>query len=155
MGKKSLLLFGIGVCGAAALATIGAVRADPIIVDETMAEQLLGPHAITLQWLGSGTLKDAGTAEVQDAGEVWTLKGRQDAKEGFVDVDGIITAVDATSFKFKGTIITQVSYIFGGKPCTREGEFVFLKKGSRKYWRMQSIDNPCDSAADYVDIYLR
>ena len=39
--------------------------------------------------------------------------------------------------------------------ATRDGAFTFLKKGKRKYWRMQSIDNPCDLAADYVDLYLR
>jgi hypothetical protein len=31
----------------------------------------------------------------------------------------------------------------------------FKITGKRKYWRMQQFDNPCDEAADYVDIYFR
>ncbi|MDY0874261.1 hypothetical protein [Dongia rigui] len=133
----------------------GAAWADPAVSDQAMAEKLLGTHAITLQWLGTGTLKDAGKAEVKALAGEWHLTGRQDAAEGSVEVDGIVTFVDATSFGFKGKIVTQVTHINGGKACSRDGEFVFFKKGKRKYWRMQSIDNPCDVAADYVDIYLR
>jgi hypothetical protein len=129
--------------------------ADPTISDAAMSKKLLGTHAITLQWLGSGTLKDAGTAEVKAVDGEWRLTGRQEAAEGFVSVDGIVTTIDATSFGFRGKIVTEVTHINGGKACTRDGDFVFLKKGNRKYWRMQSIDNPCDLAADYVDIYLR
>ncbi|WP_374313330.1 hypothetical protein [Dongia sp.] len=129
--------------------------ADPAIADPAMAQKLLGTHAITLQWLGSGTLKDAGTAEVKAMDGEWRLSGRQEAAEGFVSVDGIVTSIDATSFRFRGKIVTEVSHINGGKACIREGDFLFLKKGKRRYWRMQSIDNPCDLAADYVDIYLR
>jgi hypothetical protein len=133
----------------------GSASADPTITDQAMAKKLLGQHAMTLQWLGTGTLKDAGKAEVKAQDGEWHLSGRQDAAEGFVEVAGVVTFVDATSFGFKGKIVTQVTHIYGGKACTRDGEFVFLKKGKRKYWRMQSIDNPCDMAADYVDIYLR
>ena len=137
--------------------TLGAnsAAADPSITDQTMAKKLLGQHAVTLQWLGTGTLKDAGKAEVKALDGEWHLTGRQDAAEGSVEVDGIVTFIDATSFGFKGKIVTQVTHIYGGKACTRDGEFTFLKKGKRKYWRMQQIDNPCDMAADYVDIYLR
>ncbi|HVJ40960.1 MAG TPA: hypothetical protein VM639_05665 [Dongiaceae bacterium] len=120
-----------------------------------MAQRLLGKHALTLQWLGSGTLKDAGQAEVRNDNGTWRLTGRQEAKEGHVSLDGVVTAVDATTFAFTGKIITNVSYINKGQDCTRDGNFTFAKKGSRKYWRLLQIDNPCDRAADYVDIYLR
>jgi hypothetical protein len=145
----ALVLFAMIALGA------GAAAADPSITDQAMAKKLLGQHAITLQWLGTGTLKDAGKAEVKAQGGEWHLTGRQEAAEGSVEVDGIVTSIDATSFGFKGKIVTQVTHINGGKACTRDGEFTFLKKGKRKYWRMQQIDNPCDMAADYVDIYLR
>lgn len=133
----------------------GLAGAEPKIADAAMAKKLLGTHAITLQWLGTGTLKDAGKAVVSDKDGEWHLTGRQDAAEGFVEIDGIVTAIDGDTFDFKGRIVTQVTHIYGGKACTRDGEFTFLKKGKRKYWRMQSIDNPCDLAADYVDLYLR
>jgi hypothetical protein len=130
-------------------------QADPHIKDQAMAQKLLGKHALTLQWLGTGTLSDAGTAEVTDENGGWHLTGKQQAKEGYVTLDGTVTEVDAKTFAFTGKIITNVSYINQGKDCLRNGDFTFAQKGNRKYWRMQQIDNPCDEAADYVDIYLR
>jgi hypothetical protein len=37
----------------------------------------------------------------------------------------------------------------------RQGDFTFKVTGKRKYWRMQEMDNPCDEATDYVDIYYK
>jgi len=140
---------------ALSLATAPSSFADPAITDKAMAQKLLGQHALTLQWLGSGTLRDAGKAEVKAENGTWHLTGHMEAKEGHVSLDGIVTAIDATTFAFTGKIITNVSYINQGKDCLRDGNFTFAKKGTRKYWRLQQIDNPCDQAADYVDIYLR
>ena len=67
----------------------------------------------------------------------------------------LVTRVDANEFGFRGKIVTQVSHINGGAPCTRDGEFTFRATGSRKYWRLQQMDNPCDSVTDYVDVYFR
>ena len=132
-----------------------AALADPTITDQKMADKLYGKHALTLQWLGTGDLKTAGSVEVSEVDGDWRLTGRQEADEGFVELEGVVKAVDATTFSFSGEIVTQVSYINNGKPCSRSGDFTFLKKGKRKYWRLQQMDNPCDMAADYVDIYLR
>ena len=139
----------------AALLLPTIAHADPAITDQKAAKQLLGRHALTLQWIGTGGLKDAGRVEVKEDGDQWRLTGRMDAKEGFVSLDGIVTAVHKTTFVFKGKIVTQVDHIFEGKECAREGEYTFERKGDRKYWRMYPIDNPCDMAADYIDIYLR
>lgn len=131
-------------------------QADPAITDQKAAKQLLGKHALTLQWIGTaGSLKDAGTAEVKEEAGEWRLTGRNDAKEGFVSLDGVVTKVDKTSFTFKGKIVTRVEYIYEGKECARDVEVTFERKGSRKYWRMYPIDNPCDAVADYIDIFLR
>ena len=140
---------------ALALGAASAAHADPAITDHKAAKQLLGKHALTLQWIGTGGLKDAGSAEVKEDGGEWRLTGRMDAKEGFVSLDGVVTKVDKTTFTFKGKIVTRVEFIYEGKECAREGEYIFERKGARKYWRMYPIDNPCDQAADYIDIYLR
>ena len=139
----------------AALCAASTAHADPAITDQKAAKQLLGKHALTLQWIGTGGLKDAGSAEVKEDGDTWRLTGRMDAKEGFVSLDGEVTAVHKTTFIFKGKIVTKVYHIFEGKECAREGEYSFERKGARMYWRMYPIDNPCDMAADYIDIYLR
>jgi hypothetical protein len=132
-----------------------SASADPVISDQKAAKQLLGKHALTLQWIGTGGLKDAGTAEVKAENGEWRLTGRNDAKEGFVSLDGVVTKVGKTTFTFKGKIVTRVEYIYEGKECARDVEVTFERKGSRKYWRMYPIDNPCDTAADYIDIFLR
>ena len=137
------------------LCAVSAAQADPAITDQKAAKQLLGKHALTLQWLGSGTLRDAGAAEVKEDSGDWRLTGRMDAEQGFVTIDGIVTAIGKTTFTFKGKVVTRVSFIYDGQDCAREGEYTFERKGARKYWRMYPIDNPCDIAADYVDIYLR
>jgi hypothetical protein len=139
----------------AALSAASVAHADPVITDQKAAKQLLGKHALTLQWIGTGGLKDAGSAEVKQEGDQWRLTGRKDAKEGFVSLDGVVTKIDKATFTFKGKIVTQVYHIYEGKECAREGEVTFERKGARKYWRMYPVDNPCDQAADYIDIYLR
>jgi hypothetical protein len=139
----------------AALCVASAAQADPVINDQKAAKQLLGKHALTLQWIGTGGLNDAGSAEVKQEGSAWHLTGRKDAKEGFISLDGVVSKIDKTTFTFKGKIVTKVAFIYEGKECAREGEYTFERKGTRKYWRMYPIDNPCDQAADYIDIFLR
>jgi hypothetical protein len=146
------LLLGLAACAFCA----ASAQADPVINDQKAAKQLLGKHPITLQWIGTGGhLKDAGVAEVKQENGEWRLTGRNDAKEGFVAIDGIITEIDKTTFTFKGKVVTKVEFINEGKECPREVEVTFERKGNRKYWRMYPFDNPCDVAADYIDIFLR
>ncbi len=115
---------------------------------------LLGKHKVSLQWISWDYF---GTATVTNKSGVFYLKGGQKQRKGtdYLKIDGVITQIDAKEFKFDGTIITQISHINNGESCTRTGEMTFRITGKRKYWRMQEIDNPCDTAADYVDIYFR
>jgi len=128
---------------------------DKTVVNDARAKaMLLGRHKLSLQWISWDYF---GSANVTQRGGVLYLKGSQRQREGadFLSVDGIITSIDAKEFSFSGKIITQISHINGGKPCARSGDFTFRITGKRKYWRMQEIDNPCDAAADYVDIFFR
>ena len=132
-----------------------AFAQEKTVVNNTKAKtMLLGKHLLSLQWISWDYF---GTATVTNKNGVFYLKGTQKAKKGsdYVKIDGVITQIDAKEFKFDGTIITQISHINNGEPCTRTGEMTFKITGKRKYWRMQEIDNPCDTAADYVDIYFR
>jgi hypothetical protein len=128
---------------------------DRTVVNSAKAKQmLLGRHKLSLQWISWDYF---GKVAVTERKGLLYLKGRQDGRgsDDFVSIDGVITEVGEKQFVFNGTVITQVSHIFGGEPCKREGELTFKITGKRKYWRMQQIDNPCDEAADYVDIYFR
>ena len=134
---------------------VAASAQDRTVIKSAKARQmLLGKHKLSLQWISWDYF---GSATVVDKKGVLRLNGRQSGRGStdFVSVDGTITSVDEKEFTFNGKIITQISHINGGKPCTRDGEFIFKITGKRKYWRMQQFDNPCDEAADYVDIYLR
>ena len=70
-------------------------------------------------------------------------------------IDGEITRIEAKSFTFVGKIETSVSHINGGEVCLREGEMTFRITGTRKYWRLMQMDNPCSEVTDYVDIFFR
>lgn len=125
-----------------------------VVNDAKASQMLLGKHKLSLQWISWDYF---GTASVVNRNGVYTLKGEQKGRGNtdFVKVDGTVRSIDAKQFVFDGTIITQISHINGGTPCTREGEMTFRITGKRKYWRLQQIDNPCDRVADYVDIFFR
>jgi hypothetical protein len=126
-----------------------------VIKDAAAAQKLLGEHRLQLQWIAYES-KVPGKAAVVDEGGVWKLKGQQkDAKGNSVTVDGIITEVAAKTFAFEGTIVTTIDHINAGQPCVRKGKMSFLLYGARPYWRLTQIQNPCDSATDYVDLFLR
>jgi hypothetical protein len=114
--------------------------------------RLLGKHKLSLQWI---SWKDLGDAVVTEDADGIHLKGEQRGGDDFVTVDGLVTDIANGSFTFEGQIVTRVSYINQGQPCVRSGRMTFSIKGKRRYWRLREMDNPCDTATDYVDLYLR
>ena len=125
------------------------------VVNNAKAKQmLLGKHKLSLQWISWDYF---GVVNITDKDGVLMLKGAQKQRNGtdYLTIDGVITQIDAKEFKFDGKIITQVSSINNGAPCNREGEMIFRITGKRKYWRLMTIDNPCEQAADYVDIFFK
>jgi hypothetical protein len=113
---------------------------------------LMGDHLLSLQWVN---WQSFGKASVTEDGEKLILKGEQRKDGDFVTVDGVITEVLANGFRFHGKVTTRVSHINKGQPCVRDGNLTFIASGGRKFWRMQEMNNPCDEAADYVDVYFK
>jgi hypothetical protein len=140
-----LTIFGLSFQAFGQKATVNSAKA------KTM---LLGKHKLSLQWISWDYF---GTATVTNKGGVLYIKGEQKSrKDGdFVRIDGVITEINAKDFKFDGKIVTQVSHINGGEPCVREGEMTFKITGTRKYWRLMEMNNPCEGVTDYVDIFFR
>ena len=138
------------------LAVAASAQDKTKINDRAAAQMLLGKHRLSLQWVSWDYF---GTAGVTNRAGVYkiagTQRGRGKASSDFVEIKGTIIAIDKKEFAFKGTITTQVSHINDGKPCVRDGEFTFKITGTRKYWRLQQMDNPCDPVTDYVDVYFR
>jgi len=123
--------------------------------DANAAAMLRGSHLFSLQWISWDYY---GKAAVKRKAGVYSISGEQRGRgesTDFVTIEGTIKSIDTKEFVFDGTIVTQVSHINGGQPCTRQGEFTFKITGTRKYWRLMQMDNPCDPVTDYVDIYFR
>jgi hypothetical protein len=136
-----------------AFGTAIAQSTVPTTINDSPAKAaLLGERRLALQWI---SWEKFGKATVSEDKGVLRIKGEQrlPGKTDFLTIDGIITEVNAKDFQFRGTIVTQVSYIAQGKPCTREGEFTFKITGQRKYWRMAQMNSPCDGVVDYVDVF--
>jgi len=112
---------------------------------------LLGDHLLSLQWVSWDRF---GRATVSEESGKLKLKGEQRKDGDYVTVEGIVTDVLPNGFRLQGKVITRVSHINQGKPCVRDGNFTFRASGARKFWRMQEMNNPCDEAADYIDIYF-
>lgn len=147
----------VAILGLVALSFTFAVGQDRTVVRDKKARQMLiGRHLLSLQWI---SWDHFGRATATERRGVIYLKGRQDgrgqSKGDFVTLDGVVTEIDAKQFTFDGTIVTKISHINGGEPCERKGILNFRITGTRKYWRLQQMDNPCDQATDYVDIYFR
>ncbi len=142
------------ILAASLFSASGFTQQKTEVNDANAAKMLRGRHLLSLQWI---SWDHFGSANITQRGGVYYLKGEQKGRgnDDFLRIDGVITSIDKTAFVFEGTVETQISHIFGAKPCKREGTLNFRITGKRKYWRMQQMDNPCDEAADYVDIYFR
>lgn len=125
-----------------------------IVNDSKAKTMLLGKHRFSLQWISWDYF---GAATVTQKGGILYLKGEQKSRKDsdFVKINGRLTEINARNFKFEGTIITRVSHINSGEPCKREGEMTFKITGTRKYWRLAEMDNPCEGVTDYVDIFFK
>ncbi len=115
-------------------------------------KKLLGKHLFSLQWI---SWEQFGTAIVKKKDGELTIKGKQELKGDYVLLEGTVKIVNEKHFVVTGKVTTKVHHINGGQPCSREGDFDFLVTGQRKYWRMQQMQNTCDSVTDYVDVFFK
>jgi hypothetical protein len=127
-------------------------------LDAAARARLVGKHKLTMQWLGWGDLSHSGRLVIEDRGDVLSVSGEQSGQGenlgDYLKIAGKIVSASKDGFVFTGDITTRVSHIAEGAECKRSGTFTFKTKGARKYWRMQEMDNPCDTATDYVDVYF-
>lgn len=125
-----------------------------VINSQYAKRKLVGRHFLSLQWISWDWL---GRAYVNNRKGVYYLTGSQKGRgnDDRLKIDGIITEINRYDFKFNGRITSKISDLNDGEECVREGDMTFAITGKRKYWRLQEMNNPCDTATDYVDIYFR
>ena len=118
----------------------------------TAAEKkLLGKHMFSLQWI---SWEQFGTAVVTRGKQGLEIDARQELDGDFVTLKGTIEIIDEKAFNFTGEVVTRVHHINNGIACKRDGTFEFRATGTRKYWRMQQMENPCDPVTDYIDVFF-
>ncbi len=108
---------------------------------------------ISLQWISFNT---PGKAELEKLSDGWfAIKGEQtDSNNEYLKIEGKIKRLNNTQISFNGTIITYVKSNNGGVPCEKRGDQIFLKKGDRKYYRLQKMENCAGGRlVDYVDLF--
>lgn len=155
INRNLLLIFlSLGLCPALCAQAPGAGEGRTVIKDKQARARLLGEHRLSLQWISWDYF---GKAVVKENRGLLSISGEQKGRGtgDYLRIEGVFTEVDTAEVKFKGTIETRVSHINQGNPCKREGEMTFRITQNRRYWRLKEMDNPCDEATDYVDIYFR
>ena len=134
---------------------LSEVPTAPEVKDKAAVKKLVAKHGLTLQWIES---KQKGAAKIWNDASYVRIQGEQrDAATGnFVTVEGWITKIEAKQFTMRGRIVTQTTHIAGGAECVRDGDFTYLIKGGRKFWRLQEMENSCagDGTVDYVDVTI-
>lgn len=151
----SALALGYGQSPSLAEEKSSETKVKTVIKDASWKKRLMGRHMLSLQWI---SWEKFGSATVSEKDGTLFIKGEQvskDKKNDYLKIDGIITEVSPKQFKFRGKVLTRVSFINDGKECVRDGDLTFAVKGNRKYFRMKEMDNPCDTATDYVDVYFK
>lgn len=126
-----------------------------IVNSPTAAKKLAGKHKLNLQWIGWDNWAEFGNLKVTDRQGMMVMRGNQTKGEDYLQIDGKIVSIEDKQFTFQGKIVTQVSHINKGEACERNGEMIFKITENRKYWRLQQMQSPCDTATDYVDIFMR
>ena len=115
---------------------------------------LIGQHGMTLQWI---SWDFRGIVKITEEDKVLKIKGEQKSKDGkgdYVSIDGALEVISDRELKFTGKITTKIHYNNGGNPCEKDGVHTFKRTGTRKYFRLQEMQN-CDGVVvDYVDLYF-
>lgn len=113
-----------------------------------------GKHLFSLHWISQSKF---GTVVIKKINqEKYRVKGAQrDEKGNFVTIDGYLKPINKGEMKFYGEIQSKVSGNNNGEVCIKKGEYTFLCKRGRKYWRLQEMKN-CEEGflVDYIDIFF-
>jgi hypothetical protein len=121
-----------------------------IVTDRAALARLRGNSGVTLQWISFESPR-RGHVTVTESGGAIHLRGRQAGNGGELTLDGDVVAIGPRSFTFRGEI-SIVGAPDATRNCLRAGTYEFRATGTRRYWRLQQMEE-CEGLTDYVDIY--
>ena len=113
-----------------------------------------GKHLFSLHWISESKFGAVVIKKINQ--QKYSVKGNQrDEKGNFVTIDGYLKPINKGEMKFYGEIQSKVSGNNNGKVCVKKGEYTFLCKRGRKYWRLQEMKD-CEGGevVDYIDIFF-
>lgn len=122
------------------------------VVNRAALDRLKRNSGISLQWISWDNSR--GHVRVEETDGLVRLRGAQEQRNGpgRLEIDGVVTRIDATSFVFQGRVAMRRAPEDRAE-CLRDGTMTFRITGSRRYWRMQEME-ACAGLTDYVDIYF-
>lgn len=122
------------------------------VVDRAALDRLRRNSGISLQWIAWDNSR--GRVRVVEVDGLVRLQGSQQQRNGpgRLEIDGVVTRIEATSFVFQGRV-TMRQAPQDRAECLRDGRLTFRVTGTRRYWRMQEME-ACGGLTDYVDIYF-
>jgi hypothetical protein len=147
----------INALALAVLVIVCAFPRDSRSADD-VEDLVLGNHILTLQWLSFR--KGLGKANIyKKDGEILIEGKQQENYQGhlnYMSIQGKIRIISASELEFEGKIVTKIHHINAGVPYERNGKFLLKARGSRKYWRMQNMEQPDGeyTVTDYIDIFF-
>jgi hypothetical protein len=137
---------------------VGPKQAIPVtteVRDIAAKTRLIGKRRFSLHWISWDYF---GTVQATEQNGLIRLNGEQRSRTStdFIQIEGVVTTIQASNFKFLGKITQQVTHLNGGKTCTLDGLMTFAITQNRKYWRLQEpeMDACDDTATSYVDIFF-
>jgi hypothetical protein len=112
----------------------------------------IGKHVFGVQFIWG----HYGSATITQEGNILRIEGSQYSKDKseYCKIKGEIETLSDTRFKVKGVISTMLKDCCG--EVEKTGEFIFLRSGKRKFWRMQQAEQFCDpytKCAYYIDVF--
>jgi len=124
------------------------------VTDEAEKARLVGRHGLTLQLIGNEPQGEVVVFE--DLGLIYLTGWQQGQSSGdSLQIEGWVWKVEATSFRFSGTITYSVATVTGQTNCSRSGDYIFSRPANRTYWRLETTVSPCGKWDQLIDIHLR
>ena len=135
---------------------IDSLRRPEAFTADTLARNAASPsgkNPITLHWISWDKPGEA-TLEAMPDGSYQISGAQANENREYLNIMGVIRRISDRELEFDGTVETKVNMNNGGKPCIKTGKQLFVRTGTRKYYRMQDMEN-CEGGrlVDYIDIY--
>lgn len=156
---KSVLTIFFGICIFISTPSFSSQPQKTIINDPEAAKALLGTHKLTHQVI---SWSHFGAALVTNDNGVFKIKGAHrggikklpNVPQELFEIEGIITEINNTNFKFLGKMTTRFA-LDNNKTCHKDGLFHFAyRQAKSRSWRLLEEQHTCTDHVIFIDLYV-